>query len=351
MDENKKSKAASISIGMIILCVFLAFGFLIGFTQTRGAQNLNRPAEESPYADFYFNNSGELIYYAGDEKEVVVPEYYSLDTIQQTREITGTNVSDLENIANRLNLKDYSIEVKTDNATNGYGSTTEYVLKFKFYSAVEGGEIATTSIGQYAFRDNTKVTKIELPNSVLTIRDNAFYGCNRLQQIELPDTINYIGQYAFQNCSSLTSIKIPANVTQIYYGTFQYCSNLETVEMHNNITDISSQAFYYCRRLKNVNFSNSLQRIESSAFYNCGFTEIELPESVYYLGSNVFYANSSLSKVVLRMPNTISGNSDPFSYYSNLKIYVPDEYMEQYRQSYPWSQYTSYLHSISELGE
>lgn len=181
MDENKKSKAASISIGMIILCVFLAFGFLIGFTQTRGAQKLNQPAEESPYADFYFNNSGELIYYAGDEKEVVVPELYSLDTIQQTREIYGSNVSELQNIAERLNLKDYAIDVNTDDSTNGYGSIREYVLKFKFYTAVEGGDLTTTSIGQYAFRDNSNITKIDLPNSVMTIRDNAFYGCNKLQ--------------------------------------------------------------------------------------------------------------------------------------------------------------------------
>ena len=54
--EEKSSKAKGVSIVMILLAIVIGFGFVIGLTQTSGANNLkNQDSEISNYA---FDESG-----------------------------------------------------------------------------------------------------------------------------------------------------------------------------------------------------------------------------------------------------------------------------------------------------
>ncbi len=350
MEENKKSKAAGISIGIIVLVVFLGFGFLIGFAQTRSAQNLAQTNDEGPYADFYFNKNGELIYYAGDESEVVVPETYSINTIAQTKEIVSQNVNELTNIAAKLGLEDYTILATQVPSPTSYGKTvTEYTLKFRFFGAVAGSDYTVTRIAERAFTDNTKITRVELPQTVTYLGETAFAGCTKLKEVVLPPSLDYMGQYQFQNCSSLTSITIPKNLTDINYGSFMSCSNLQSVEMSDDITCIGSQVFYYCKNLKSIKLPANLQRIESNAFYYTGLEEIDIPASVNYISNRAFWGCNNLTKVVLRSSMVVSADSSIFSTNRKLKIYVNDDLYDSYKQSYPWSEYSSNIYKISEM--
>lgn len=353
MDENKKSKATGISIGLIVVVVFLAFGFLIGLTQTKGAKNLGNTSDYGPYADLCLSEEGELIYYTGTDTEVIIPETYSLGSVTQTKTITDTNINDLTNVANRLGIKNFSIsaeQVTEQNALGGIDTFTNYTLSFKAYTAVVGTDITTTRIGQYAFQDNETIEKITLPETLTYIEPYAFSNCVKLSEINLPNSITEIGDFAFQNCDGLKEITLPQNLRFIRNGLFQDCNNLEKVDMQDGIINIWSQAFYNCRNLTEIKFSTNLHQIETNAFFNCiALKEIELPASLTYMAHRSFYNCRALEKVVMNATNPPNGDSMMFTNTTNLKIYVPDDSYDTYINSYPWNNYSTKIFKVSEL--
>ena len=88
---------------------------------------------------------------------------------------------------------------------------------------------SVTSIGDYAFFGCTGLTKITIPNSVTTIESYAFFGCTGLTKITIPNSVTTIESYAFAECTALTSITIPDSVTTIGYEVFYGCTNLTNI--------------------------------------------------------------------------------------------------------------------------
>ena len=70
-----------------------------------------------------------------------------------------------------------------------------------------------------------------IPNSVTSIGDNAFEGCNNLTNLTIPNSVTSIGSLAFFNCSSLTSVTIPNTVTSIGMMSFDGCNRLISVSV------------------------------------------------------------------------------------------------------------------------
>ena len=77
-----------------------------------------------------------------------------------------------------------------------------------------------TVIGDFAFRDNTHLTKITIPDSVVSIEQMAFYGCTFLSDVSLPDGLISIGSCAFASCPRLTSLRIPSSVSTFCTDAF-----------------------------------------------------------------------------------------------------------------------------------
>ena len=68
------------------------------------------------------------------------------------------------------------------------------------------------TISSYAFEQFPKITKMTLPQTLLTIGVAAFFGCKNLTSINIPEHVSWIGQQAFDACTSLTRIQIPESV-------------------------------------------------------------------------------------------------------------------------------------------
>ena len=91
--------------------------------------------------------------------------------------------------------------------------------------------------------ENTEITELNIPSSVISIGNRAFQGCSDLTSVEIPFSVTSIGENAFCACKGLTSIEIPSSVTNIGDGAFYGCSGLTSFTLGNNVTNIGSNAF------------------------------------------------------------------------------------------------------------
>ena len=157
---------------------------------------------------------------------------------------------------------------------------------------------SVTSIGRNAFGYCPSLTSVVIPDSVTSIGEVAFCGCDNLTSVVIPDSVTSIGDLAFSSCTSLTSVVISNNVTSIGWGIFQDCHSLTGVVIGNNMTDIGPYAFYNCSSLTSVAIPDSVTSICYSAFYSCAsLTSIVIPDSVTSIGEMAFCDCVSLTSI------------------------------------------------------
>ncbi|MDO4995245.1 MAG: leucine-rich repeat domain-containing protein [Bacteroidales bacterium] len=157
---------------------------------------------------------------------------------------------------------------------------------------------SVTSIGRYAFQGCSGLTSVNIPNSVTYIGSSAFEGCSGLTSVNIPNSVTTIGESAFRDCSGLTSVNIPNSVTSIAVKAFSGCSGLTSLTIPNSVTSIGNSAFAYCSGLTSVNTPNSVISIGDYAFSGCsGLTSVDIPESVTSIGIFAFYGCSGLKEL------------------------------------------------------
>ena len=154
-----------------------------------------------------------------------------------------------------------------------------------------------------------KGTNYTIPNSVTTIGESAFKGCESLTNINIPNSVTTIGEYAFCCCDSLTNINIPNNVTTIGEGTFCHCHSLTSINIPNGVTTIEKWAFLNCDSLTSINIPNSVTTIGDSVFEGChSLTNINIPNGVTTIGKHAFLWCHSLTSI--NIPNSVTTIED-----------------------------------------
>lgn len=243
------------------------------------------------------------------------------------------------------------------------------------------GKITTIPNGSqnYGFcRNCTLLTFVNLPDTLISIGNYAFYGCTSLAEITLPAGVTSIGFNAFERCTSLGSIVLPEGLTAIAQSAFVRCSALSLVIDLPNLTTLGKDAFSFAdvTRVENlgkissiedaisanygmfrsnvnltyVNLPDTLTSIGNYAFYGCtSLAEITLPAGVTNIGFSAFQGCSSLQYIRIEAttpPTLKSTNAIPSTIGA---IYVPDESVAAYQSATNWSSFASKIKGISEM--
>ena len=90
------------------------------------------------------------------------------------------------------------------------------------------------------------ITSIEIPNSVVTIADQAFSNCLTLTSVHIPNSVTSIGDGAFRGCTSLVSVLIPDSVTALGDNAFNGCSKLSSITLSKSIKTLYEGTFLFC---------------------------------------------------------------------------------------------------------
>ena len=234
---------------------------------------------------------------------------------------------------------------------------------------------SVTTIGNDAFSNCERLTSITIPNSVTTIGGGAFYNCDGLTSITIPNSVTTIGDYTFMFCSGLTSIVvesgntnydsreecnaiietatntlvagckntvIPGSVTTIGKYAFFYCYDLTSITIPNSVTTIGDRAFYECDDLTSITIPNSVTTIEDNAFSNCSKLEtIKIGNGIKDIYKDAFANCVNLADVYCYATSVPSTNSTAFnnSYIEYATLHVPEESIDSYKNTEPWSSF------------
>ena len=185
-------------------------------------------------------------------------------------------------------------------------------------------------------------TKIVLPNSVVAIRDSAFYGCRYLISIKVPKSVVSIGKSAFAGCISLLSIEMPKGVTEIGENAFACCRSLKSFIIPHGVTVIERRVFAGCRSLTSIIIPNYVVEIGNQALYGChNLTSVTIPKSVKKIGADAFSNCKRLLAVKCEAlkPLLLSDNyyrDAQFSNSENMLLKIPAKSIDLYRKAKGW---------------
>jgi hypothetical protein len=257
----------------------------------------------------------------------------------------------------RIQLKVVDDGIVADPTNLTYSDGTQTVVTG--YIGTINGEIVipdgVTSIANGAFTGQTGLTSILIPQSLITIGDEAFKTTG-LQTVFMPN-VTTIGDRAFMDCPSLTTIIAPKlisigsdafaddidlvsfnsysynnpsnepfmdinetntntniivtqniinlnGITALGEGTFAGCESIEEVVIPTTITSIPARLFSDTPSLTNIVIPTSITSIGGSAFAGAGLTSITLHSGITSIGPSVFANASNLESVTILAPIT-----------------------------------------------
>ena len=154
------------------------------------------------------------------------------------------------------------------------GAGTDVVIPAKY------GELPVAAIAPDAFRDNTALTSVTVPDSVTLIGDYAFAGCTSLKEIVLPHTVTEVGKGAFSACIQLESVRLSAAMTEILPETFYNCLSLRTVNVPATVKTIGYRAFSGCAALTEITIPARVRTLAGEIFRGTGITELRFAGTV-----------------------------------------------------------------------
>ena len=244
----------------------------------------------------------------------------------------------------------------------GYTGTSTRVIIAAEYNGLPVRTIYDSAFG------NCNITSVIIPDSVTSIGNYAFYGCESLTgvyindisawcaisfgdfnanplnyagnlylngelvtNLVIPDGVTSIGKYAFSYCTSLTSVTIPDSVTSIGAYAFRGCKSLTSVTIPDSVTSIGNYAFDGCDNLKYNEYGNAyyLGNVDNPYVVlvkakNTDITSVTIHENTRVIYYKAFYECSSLTSVSIPDSVTSIGSSAFYECTSLTSVTIPD---------------------------
>ena len=133
--------------------------------------------------------------------------------------------------------------------------------EFKYFTGItetRANEFASTGF----------LREITLPPNLRKLGNDTFYGSG-IRKITFNDKLEEIGKSCFQECMNLSSVSLPETVVTIKEQAFAICQNIKEFRMPSKVKEIGPMTFFYCIKLNNIIFNEAIEKIHPNAFLEC----------------------------------------------------------------------------------
>ncbi len=194
----------------------------------------------------------------------------------------------------------------------GYDGKTGFAYcVYEDYSIVtgyEGNEISVTvptkieskkvmAVGEGAFKDNSVLETVLMPETVLVIEDSAFENCVNLKKIVFSEKTYSIGTSAFAGDKSLTAVSLPPATRFIGGCAFSECEKLDSISIPKSTENIGGGAFSYTPWLEKQNDEFVFAGKDILIHYNGEDENVVIPSNAKQISA--FYNNTTVKSVEL----------------------------------------------------
>lgn len=233
-----------------------------------------------------------------------------------------TNTPEEEDEWDETYLKRFDFELAEDEkayVVTGYG--VQFDKEITIPSKYE--DLPVIGIAKQAFKENSTITKVVIPDSITYIDTEAFYGCKNLTSVTIGTGVKTIGKAAFEKCNKVSTFILPEGLTEIGARAFAGCTAIQSINIPTTVTKVGESAFmstkymmqgadnyfhgvfvldkwviHTDRDLVDANLPDNVVGIADNAFFRAESLEIvEIPAAVKYIGENAFSACTSLVTV------------------------------------------------------
>lgn len=240
------------------------------------------------------------------------------------------------------------VEYTLDEALDAYIVTgfkgTGAVYIANTYAGADGIERPVVAIANDVFKGSS-ISKIVIPEGVVSIGDAAFSGCITLTDVSLPSTLEYVGSGAFNGCTAISAsytlcdnvyylgseehpytvvmstpevsartVTIQDGAKIIYSGAFENANKITPIEeiiLPDGITAVCDNAFSNLTSLSTLEIPESIKTAGQFAFLGCTALSYTTEGGVTYLGNSqnkyliIISAEKTLSAVQIKAETKI----------------------------------------------
>lgn len=173
-------------------------------------------------------------------------------------------------------ISDSQVEVAPAN----FGGVSRYegciILPERVYC--NGVNYDVAAIAPRAFWQS-RVTEVQIPNSVTMIGDAAFADAEELTSITLPLGLTAVSRFMLAG-TAITNIVLPEGVREIGKGAFEDCTQLRTAFIPATVRSIGDRAFGYCVNMNEIYCDAYTPPLTmgDNTFEGCSNIQVMLPD-------------------------------------------------------------------------
>lgn len=289
----------------------------------QSADDTQSDSEEKEYNGFTYythfneeNNRTEAVItgYKGIDNDLVIPD--SIDNAVVTS--IGEKAFAESNLLESITIPDSIVSIGEDAFLECDGLKKVYVSSIEDWCKIDFSypNANPLSRGADLYVDNKLVTDVTIPDGVKSIGEYAFYGYSSLKSISFPSSIRSIGESAFDECS---------NLDEVYATNIEDWCKIKFENLYSNPISYAGKIYIDGELATDITIPKGITKICDNAFVGCNtITNVVIPNSVISIGDSAFSRCSNLKNISI--PNSVVNiDEGAFSSCSNLeKVEIPD---------------------------
>ncbi len=250
---------------------------------------------------------------------VIKPLFHKISTVEIIR---GTNIyrEILDDTNKVIAYEFYQYRIQDDESIfevpSSYNNLPILRIGYAAFFECSNKEVILPStvevIDNYAFNSCFNLEKINIPESLIAIKDAAFYLTTKLKSIDL-NMVSYIGNDNFFLCTSLEEFKVNKNNTQ--FNVFEKVlytkdlkkllrapDNIEKLSFAPSLLTFENEALSRLLRIDEIVIPNSVIALSDNLFYESKIKKVTLNGTYISLNNNLFHSCSLLKEVIIHAP-------------------------------------------------